>query len=83
LEYLHILLDFTTLVLASILVGLFLGLILSFFFKLSENLKHSPVKETALIFLNGYLSYMFSEELHFSGIMSLFVAAMVMSYYAH
>lgn len=26
---------------------------------------------------------MFSEELHFSGIMSLFVAAMVMSYYAH
>jgi len=67
----------------SIIIGLITGLLLTYFLKQTEKLKEFPIRETSLIFLTGYFTYIISEVLHYSGTMSLFASAMIISHYAY
>jgi NhaP-type Na+/H+ or K+/H+ antiporter len=47
------------------------------------NFKEHPPREIILIFLLAYLSYMISEELEFSGIITLFCCGFTMNHYTY
>ena len=74
--------DFLGLAIISIIIGLTIGLLISWLFKLID-MKNQPTKETSLVFLFGYLSYMVAELLEFSGIISMFCCGIIFSYYLH
>ena len=57
----------------SVLVGAIVGSLSSLIFKRFRVLTHSAIIECALVFCFGYLSYVVSELLELSGIMSLLV----------
>jgi NhaP-type Na+/H+ or K+/H+ antiporter len=71
---------FIYLLAASVGLGVAVGLAVSLLLK-KRGMSDSPIGETALVFLVGFFSYLCSEYLHLSGIMSLFTCSMVMSHY--
>lgn len=71
---------FTLTSLGSIFVGLVFGLICSYLCKHTQ-MKKYPEYEIAMIFLFAYGSFSFAESVELSGIMSLFVCAVVLSHY--
>lgn len=75
-------LHFFELLAESSLVGILIGLFTSFLLLHTQSLKQHPTRETALILLFGYLSYSFSEIVGLSGIMTLFIAGVMMAHYA-
>ncbi len=66
----------------SIFVGVFFGLLCSYVFKSMVDLDKHPVREIFLLLLFAYASYMVSETLGFSGVITLFCCGFTMSYYA-
>jgi NhaP-type Na+/H+ or K+/H+ antiporter len=48
---------------ASVVVGAAFGLGISVFFKKFESFMNSPIKETSIILLVGYISYLVAELL--------------------
>lgn len=75
-----ILLNFSTMSLGSVFVGVVIGLICSYLCKHTEMYKY-PEYEISMLFLFAYGSYSFSEAVQLSGIMSLFFCGLVMSHY--
>lgn len=75
-----ILMNFTTVSLGSVMVGVIIALTCSYLCK-HTNMKRYPEYEIGLLFLFAYGSYSFSEALHLSGIMSLFFCGVVLSHY--
>lgn len=73
--------SFLLLGVVSILVGLCIGLLGSYIFKRIRLLTISPIRETLLIFVFGYLAYSISELLQMSGIISLLTAGISMAHY--
>ena len=65
----------------SILIGVIFGLVSSFICKNVPTLKAHPAREVFLILLVAYLAYVVAEMMELSGIMTIFVCGMVMSYY--
>lgn len=47
------------------------------------NFKQHPAREIILIFILAYLSYMISEELNISGIITLFCCGFTMNHYTY
>jgi sodium/hydrogen exchanger 8 len=74
------LLSFFTVSLLSILVGVLLGLTVSFMYKHTE-LSDYPNLETSLLFCFCYLCYSIAESIALSGIMALFFQGIVLSHY--
>jgi sodium/hydrogen exchanger 8 len=74
------LLHFVLVSVISILVGLLLGLACSFLYK-HTTLSDYPHLETSILFSFCYLGYSTAEACSVSGIMALFVQAMVLSHY--
>lgn len=74
-------LDFFTLTLSSLGLGIAIGLISAFITKRVTSLHHHPVLEIFLIMLFGYSSYLLAELWGLSGIMTLFFCGVVMSHY--
>ena len=66
----------------SIFIGIFFGLLCSYMFKRLTDLDKFPVREIFLLLLFAYASYMVSEMLGFSGVITLFCCGLTMSYYA-
>jgi len=75
-------LDFSYLFFFSLAFGTISGFGLSYLFKLYESINHHPIKETSLILLNGYLTYLMGELLGLSGIITLFTCAIIMGHYS-
>lgn len=67
----------------SLIVGVLVGALSSLLFKYCDSLINHPVKETSLILLLGYASYLVSESLHLSGILSLFCCGIIMAVYTY
>jgi len=65
----------------SILIGVLVGITSSLLFKKFDNI--NPIKEASMILLSGYLSYLVSEMLHLSGIISLFFCGVLLAIYAY
>ena len=82
-EILKTCLDFVTLTLCSLLLGIGVGLISAFVFKHVKSLQHHPVLEVFLVLLFGYSSYLLAELFELSGIMTLFFCGVVMSHYSY
>mmetsp|Transcript_11268 Transcript_11268/g.15048 ORF Transcript_11268/g.15048 Transcript_11268/m.15048 type:complete len:580 (-) Transcript_11268:264-2003(-) len=74
------LLSFVTVTVLSILVGVGLGLVVSFIYR-HTSLSSFPKFETALLFLFCYCCYATAEAVGLSGIMALFFNGMVLSHY--
>ena len=74
-------LDFFTLGISSILMGLAFGLACSYLFKKARSLSKNPVAEIAMIFSFAYLAYVCAELSHVSGIISLLVCGITMAHY--
>lgn len=81
-EIITMLASFLILSLASIVIGVFFGLLCSYVFKNLHDLDQYPVREIFLLLLFAYASYIVSEMLHFSGVITLFCCGFTMSYYA-
>lgn len=73
--------NFLALSAGSLAIGIFYGLIASYFLKSMRFLTVSSIKETLLIFSFGYLSYSTGEIVHMSGIICLLTSAIVMAHY--
>lgn len=67
----------------SLIVGIVLGAISALLFKHCDSLLKYPIKETSLILLLGYASYLISESIHLSGILSLFCCGIIMAVYTY
>lgn len=72
--------QFVYLLAISLLLGVIGGLTVSWLLKRGQM---TPLNETALVYLFGFLSYLTAESLGLSGIMSLFTCSMLMSYYTN
>jgi NhaP-type Na+/H+ or K+/H+ antiporter len=66
----------------SIMIGIFFGVLSAFVLKKFRFLTVNPVIEVNLVFAFGYLSYSVTELFHYSGIIALLVAGVVMSKYS-
>ncbi len=66
----------------SLFFGIFLGFLSAFVTKQFRFLTVKPTIECTLIFCFGYLSYCVAELFHFSGIISLLAAGIVMAKYS-
>lgn len=75
-------LNFCYLFFFSVAFGTFTGFGLSYLFKIYESFNDHPIKETSLILLNGYLTYLLGELLGLSGIITLFTCAIIMGHYS-
>lgn len=75
--------DFFYLLILSLTVGVVFGFGLSYFLKLNHSFTKFPIKETSLILLTAYLSYLASELLALSGIISLFTSSVIMGHYCY
>ncbi len=67
----------------SIAMGIGFGFMSAFLSKRITTLKEHPSREIILIFLLAYLSYMLSEELELSGIITLFCCGFTMNHYTY
>jgi len=74
--------NFFALSFQSICLGCFVGLLCSFILK-HVNMNADPVKETTMMIMFAYLSYLLGEGLHFSGIITMFIAGLCMAHYAY
>lgn len=74
--------DFLLLSVCSLGIGVLFGILASVTFKHARSLTKNPVVECAFIFLFAYLSYIVSEMLNQSGIITLLTSGMVMGHYA-
>lgn len=77
-----IILRFIVLALASVAIGVVMGLLCAFVLKKFRFLTHQPVHETAAVFFFGFISYMVSELLEQSGIITLLICGVVLAHYA-
>mmetsp|Transcript_1646 Transcript_1646/g.2673 ORF Transcript_1646/g.2673 Transcript_1646/m.2673 type:complete len:497 (-) Transcript_1646:19-1509(-) len=66
----------------SIFIGFGSGLATAWIIKNTKELKEHPERETTLIILGGYVSYIVSELLGLSGIMTIFCCGIALSHYA-
>lgn len=74
-------LDFVKLGIFSIIIGFLIAALSSLVLKKCRFLTVNPVIEVNIVFIFGYLSYSVAEMLHFSGIISLLIAGVVMAKY--
>lgn len=82
LESLQLLWSFLYICIASIIVGSSAGLLCSLLLNRTPNIRENPERESGLVIMLGYLSYIFAELLDLSGIMTIFVCGVVMAHYA-
>ena len=75
-------LDFFTLGMRSIMVGILFGVIASLLLKKVRALTKTPVSECAMVFSLAYVSYVMAEIWHLSGIITLLTCSIVMANYA-
>ena len=73
--------SFCYLLFFSLLLGTVLGFGLSYLMKINESFLVVPIKDTSLILLNGYLTYLIGEVCGLSGIIALFTCAIIMGHY--
>lgn len=73
--------DFCYLFFFSMAFGILTGFGLSYLFKIYESFNKYPIKETCLILMNGYFTYLLGELIGLSGIISLFTCAIIMGHY--
>ncbi len=66
----------------SITLGMGFGLLCSILIKRTPNINKHPERETTLVIMMGYLAYVVSELLDFSGIMTIFICGVTMNHYA-
>ncbi|XP_043688328.1 sodium/hydrogen exchanger 4 [Telopea speciosissima] len=78
----HVFRDFLYLFLTSTVLGVAAGLVTAYAIKSLYFGRHSTDREIALMVLMAYLSYMLSELLNLSGILTVFFCGIVMSHYA-
>jgi sodium/hydrogen exchanger-like protein 6/7 len=69
---------FTGSVMIGIIVGLFCAILLKY-----TDLEEYPSLETSSLVLMGYMSYLISNAMHFSGIVSMLFCAIIMKHYAY
>nr|AID51453.1 vacuolar Na+/H+ reverse transporter [Glehnia littoralis] len=73
--------NFIYLFISSTLLGVFAGLLSAFIIKKLYFGRHSTDREVAIMILMAYLSYMLSELLDLSAILTVFFCGIVMSHY--
>ncbi|KAL4192864.1 hypothetical protein AMTRI_Chr06g196390 [Amborella trichopoda] len=74
--------DFLYLFSASTILGIFTGLLTAYAMKVLYFGRHSTDREISLMVLMAYLSYVLSEFLDLSGILTIFFCGIIMSHYA-
>lgn len=79
----YICLHFIYLSFVSIAIGIVFGFMSAFLSKSFKTIKDNPSREIILIFVLAYLSYMLSEELQLSGIVTLFCCGFTMNHYTY
>jgi len=76
------LMNFAILALSSIIIGVCFGLTNAYIYKKLSDLEKNHVREIFLLMLFAYISYILSELIGFSGVITLFSCAFTMAYYS-
>lgn len=71
-DLLSMFVHFIVLSMFSIMIGILFGLLNAYIFKIMRDLEKYHVREIFLLILFAYLSYITSEMLGFSGVITLF-----------
>ena len=74
--------NFFALSFQSMLMGMIVGLTCSMVLK-NFNMNQDPIKESTIVLMFAYLSYLIAEQCAFSGIISMFVCGLCMAHYAY
>ena len=74
--------NFFSLSFTSMAMGIAMGLICSRILR-DVNMNYDSVKEAIIIMLFAYLAYLVAEEIHLSGIISMFTSGLVLAHYAY
>jgi len=78
----YLILRFLEVVSGSIFVGFVAGIVTTIVFKnLRFLVKEEGISEMALTILTGYIAYLFSEWLEFSGVISMLFCGTILSHY--
>lgn len=78
----NMVLNFFALSFQSMLMGMIVGLTCSMILK-NFNMNSDPIKESTIVLMFAYLSYLVAEQCAFSGIISMFVCGLCMAHYAY
>mmetsp|Transcript_15777 Transcript_15777/g.24290 ORF Transcript_15777/g.24290 Transcript_15777/m.24290 type:complete len:103 (+) Transcript_15777:669-977(+) len=73
---------FFELSLFSVAMGAMVGLTCSYLLK-AFNLNKEPIKETTLMLMFAYMSYLLAEQMRLSGIIAMFSSGLFMAHYAY
>jgi len=82
MEVLEMLWNFVYMCSMSVFVGASLGLLCALLLKHIPKMSEHPERETAVIIMVGYLSYILAEVIDLSGIMTIFCCGVTMARYA-
>ena len=74
---------FLFMLISSLVIGIFFGLLTSFIMKSLPSLKLNKSREVLFLILCAYLSYMVAEYFNFSGIITIFICGITLSQYAY
>lgn len=81
-EMTFMLFNFAVLSTCSIIIGVSFGLMNAYIYKKLKDLEKNHVREIFLLLLFAYVSYIVSEMVGFSGVITLFCCAFTMAYYS-
>jgi len=73
---------FGILSICSIIIGVFFGLTNAYLYKRLSDMEKNQVREIFLLLLFAYVSYITSEMIGFSGVITLFCCAFTMAHYS-
>ena len=83
IDYIWISINFLTLALTSLTIGITIGLLASLTLKHLPHFNAHPVKEATLIGVSAYVAYIVAEYFAYSGIITLFSCGFTLSHYAY
>jgi NhaP-type Na+/H+ or K+/H+ antiporter len=82
-EATEILLSFLFITSVSIVIGVAFGLLSSILIKKLPGINEFPERETSLIIMMAYMSYIIAELLDISGIVTIFMCGLTMAHYTY
>ena len=81
IEATKIMISFLFITTTSIILGVTFGLLCSFMLKKTPGINDFPTRETTLIIMLAYISYIIAEVLDISGIVTIFMCGLTMAHY--
>lgn len=75
--------NFVHMTVISVLIGIVIGIVAALLLKYCRFLNSANIQEILILFSSGFVGYVISEIMHYSGIISLFTCSIMLIHYAY